>query len=197
MMIKTESIIEMLENTLNKEISKVTLNDLDNITYLRISRTSIDDILIVDSSDLRYFHNLKELSIENCMINFQLIEELRKIKNLIKISFIHCEVIDDVEDYFEQLSIYELVLNDVIGLNNTKFSNIKKLTFVGCSFNCIIDNIETLDISRSPDIKIDFNNICMNELVINEIQYINNLYPKCKIIVKNGYDEVVKEISND
>jgi len=197
MIIKTESIIETLEIVLNKEISKININDLDNITYLRISKTSIDDILIVDSSDLQHFHNLKELSIENCMIDFKFIENLKKIKNIAKISFIHCDFIDDTKDYFEKLSINELVLNDVIGLDNTFFSNIKHLTIINCSFNCITENIDTLDISRSPDINIDFKNSYIKVLVINEKQYINNSYPKCKIIIKNKYDEVIKEISND
>ena len=42
MIIKTESIIDTLECTLNKEISEVSMSDLDTITYLRINKISID-----------------------------------------------------------------------------------------------------------------------------------------------------------
>ena len=74
MNIKTESIIELLESILNKKINNITVEDLEKIDYLKISRTSIDDILTVDSSDLQYFHNLKELSIDSCMIDNKFID---------------------------------------------------------------------------------------------------------------------------
>ena len=196
MIIKTESIIEILEGALNKEISEVSISDLDTITYLRINRISIDDVLVVDSSDLQYFHNLEELSIENCMIDDSFIENLKKT-NIGKISFIHCEFVDDVKEYFEQLSINELVLNDVVGLNDLIFANIKELTFVDCSFKGIIANVEKLDISRSEDINIDFNNSYINELVINTTQYVDDMYLKGKIIIEDEYDVIKKVISND
>ena len=86
MVFKTESIIETLENVLNKEINKININDLEKITYLRINKISIDDVLIVDISDLQYFPNVEEISIENCMVDFKFIETLMKNKIIRKIS---------------------------------------------------------------------------------------------------------------
>ena len=114
MMIKTESIIKLLEIILNKKIDEINEEDLEKVTYLRIDKIDIDDILIVDSSDLQYFNNLTELSIENCIIDYKFIEDLKKLKNIKKISFINCEFINNFQDYFDQLVLLELVLNNVI-----------------------------------------------------------------------------------
>ena len=196
MNIKTESIIELLESILNKKINNITVEDLEKIDYLKISRTSIDDILTVDSSDLQYFHNLKELSIDSCMIDNKFIDNLIKLKNIKKISFNHCDFISDAKEYFEKILVEELVLNDVIGLDNISLSNINKLTFINCSFDALV-NTNILDISRSIDINIDFNSSNIKELIINKEEYINNNLPKCKIIIKDSYDEIIKVIEND
>ena len=197
MNIKTESIKELLEISLNKNISDINIKDLDKITYLKISRLSINGILSVDSTDLNYFHNLRELSIENCMIDNIFIDNLKKVSNIEKISFIHCDFINNT-DYFNNLSIHELVLNDINGIDDIILSNIEKLIIINCSFKFKINNVGILDISRTLSTVVDFDNSTPNELIINSSQYdSDNLSLKCKIVVKNNYDEIIKVINND
>ena len=95
------------------------------------------------------------------------------------------------------MSIDELVLNDVIGLNNIVFSNIKKLTFVNMIMNCRVENVLTLDISHSIKTNIDYDNSYVKELIISEEEYIHKMYNnKWKIIVKDNYEEVIQVINN-
>ena len=196
MNIKTNSIIDLLEITLNKKIEDIKLEDLKEITYLRVNKINNDDILNVDSKDLLLFSNLKELSIDNCMIDDNFLNDLEKVATLEKISFICCDFVDECKDYFNNLSLDELVLNDVIGLDDIEVSNIKKITIINCFFNINIKRVNTLDISRSINTKIDFNNIDLDELIVSKLEQIDSNL-KCKIIVKDNYDEVVKVINND
>lgn len=198
MNIKTESIIDILEVTLNKKIDYVTIDDLGKVTYLRICKTSVDDILTVDSNDLKLFNNLLELSVEGCMINEEFIENIKRLTKLNKISFINCDFVDDVSDYFENLTIDTLVLNGIMGLNKITFSNINKLIIVASSFNTTIKDIGVVDISRSLDINIDLSNSEFKEIIISKHHDLDKyLINKCKISIKNDYDEVVKVIDND
>ena len=197
MNIKTDSIIDIIEVTLNKKIDEVTINDLDYVKYLRVCKNTIDDILTVDSNDLKLFKNLLELSIEGCMIDTLFIDNISKLTNLTKISFINCEFVDDAKDYFENLKIDTLVLNTVLGLNDITFANINKLVLINCDFNIIVNNIDVLDISRSLDIKIDLVNSYFKEIIISSYHTVDNyLNNECKISIKNDYDEVIKVIDN-
>ena len=197
MNIKTDSIIDIIEITLNKKIDEITINDLDHVEYLRICKNTIDDILTVDSNDLKLFKNLLELSIEGCMIDTLFIDNISRLTSLKKISFINCDFVDDVKDFFENLIIDTLVLNTVEGLNNITFSNINKLVLINCDFNITINNIDVLDISRSLDIKIDLVNSYFKEIVISNYHTVDDyLNRKCKISIKNDYDEVIKVIDN-
>lgn len=195
MNIKTESIKELLEISLDKELNDINYDDLNTITYLRINRIDGDNILDVDSSDLELFHNLEEISIENCIIDNKFLTDLEKTKVLNKICFIHCDFVDNVNDYFSNLVTKELVLNDVIGLDGVLLSNIQKITFINCSFGCEINNVNTIDVSLSNE--MDFSGFIVKDLIINEKQYLKNNYPKCRIIIKDNYDEVIKVIEND
>ena len=155
MNIKTTSIIDIIEMSLNKTFDNITIDDLDRIKYLMINRIDYDDVLDVDSNDLKLFKNLEELSINNCMIDEEFINNIKSLEKLNKISFINCDFVDDASDYFNNLIINELVLDSNLGINNITFSNIHKLVLINCTFNCIINNIDILDITRSKDINID------------------------------------------
>ncbi len=197
MKIQTDSIKELLEIMLNKKMDSIDKNDLEKITYLRLCKTDIMGIWNVDSSDLQYFPNIEELMIEKCMVDIKMMEDINRLPKLKKITFLSCDIVDDLKDYFEKMSIDELVLNDVIGLNNIVFSNIKKLTFVNMIMNCRVENVLTLDISHSIKTNIDYDNSYVKELIISEEEYIHKMYNnKWKIIVKDNYEEVIQVINN-
>ena len=197
MNIKTTSIIDIIEMSLNKTFDNITIDDLDKIKYLMINRIDYDDVLDVDSNDLKLFKNLEELSINNCMIDVEFINNIKSLEKLNKISFINCDFVDDASDYFNNLIINELVLDSNLGINNITFSNIHKLVLINCTFNCIINNIDILDITRSKDINIDLEKSNYEELIISREHDIDNyLFIKSKVVIKNEYDEEVKVIDN-
>ena len=197
MNIKTTSIIDIIEMSLNKTFDNITIDDLDRIKYLMINRIDYDDVLDVDSNDLKLFKNLEELSINNCMIDEEFINNIKSLEKLNKISFINCDFVDDVSDYFNNLIINELVLDSNLGINNITFSNIHKLVLINCTFNCIINNIDILDITRSKDINIDLEKSNYEELIISREHDIDNyLFIKSKIVIKNEFEEEIKVIDN-
>ncbi len=197
MNIKTDSIIDSIEIALNKKIDGVYINDLDKITYLRISKIDMDQVLFIDISELQYFSNLEEISIEYCMVDINYINEIRNVKNLKKISFIGCDFVDDAKNFFEELSINELVLNNVTGIKNINFSNLKLLTIINCNFAGTV-NVDMLDISRSAEIKLDLDNSSVQKIIVNEIQYMNKyICNDCTIVVKDDHGEVAMVINNE
>ena len=196
--IKTESIIDIIELQLNKTINNITKDDLNKVSYLRISQSDLKGIREVDFNDLDYFSNIKELSIEGCMISTLVLNKLTNLKQLSKLSFINCDFIDIPNDYFENLKIEELVLINDLGLSNIHFSNINVLTIKNITFNFTLDNVNVLDISSYKNNTFDISKWHINELIINESIFNEDLKSlKCKITIKNDYDEIVKVIQND
>ena len=196
--IKTNSIIDMIELNLNKSIDQITQKELDNVKYLRVYRNTSIEESVVDINDLKYFENIEEIYIENCMVDEIYITNLKSLKNLKKIEFIHCDFIDDIREYFNSLNLEELIINDVIGIEDYIFSNIKKLVIINSDFNFYVSFVDTLDISRCSNIKTNLYELDVNELIINANQLTDEfIYLPCKIIIKNEYDEVIKVIDHD
>ena len=109
MNIKTESIIDIVELALNKPIDSITVDELDKVTFLTINRIDYEDVLEVDSNDLKLFHNLEQLSVNNCMVDNEFINNIKSLNKLNKISFINCDFVDDATEYFNNLVVDELL----------------------------------------------------------------------------------------
>ena len=198
MNIKTESIIDIVELALNKPIDSITVDELDKVTFLTINRIDYEDVLEVDSNDLKLFHNLEQLSVNNCMVDNEFIDNIKSLNKLNKISFINCDFVDDATEYFNNLVVDELILDNNIGINNVTFSNIHNLVLINSSFNCVVNNVDILDITRSVDNNIDLKNSYYKELIISNNHNLDDyLYNKSKIVIKNEYDQEVKVIDND
>ena len=198
MNIKTESIIDIVELALNKPIDSITVDELDKVTFLTINRIDYEDVLEVDSNDLKLFHNLEQLSVNNCMVDNEFINNIKSLNKLNKISFINCDFVDDATEYFNNLVVDELILDNNIGINNVTFSNIHNLVLINSSFNCVVNNVDILDITRSVDNNIDLKNSYYKELIISNNHNLDDyLYNKSKIVIKNEYDQEVKVIDND
>ena len=198
MNIKTESIIDIVELALNKPIDSITVDELDKVTFLTINRIDYEDVLEVDSNDLKLFHNLEQLSVNNCMVDNEFIDNIKSLNKLNKISFINCDFVDDATEYFNNLVVDELILDNNIGINNVTFSNIHNLVLINSSFNCVVNNVDILDITRSVDNNIDLKNSYYKELIISNNHNLDDyLYNKSKIVIKSEYDQEVKVIDND
>ena len=198
MNIKTESIIDIVELALNKPIDSITVDELDKVTFLTINRIDYEDVLEVDSNDLKLFHNLEQLSVNNCMVDNEFINNIKSLNKLNKIRFLNCDFVDDATEYFNNLVVDELILDNNIGINNVTFSNIHNLVLINSSFNCVVNNVDILDITRSVDNNIDLKNSYYKELIISNNHNLDDyLYNKSKIVIKNEYDQEVKVIDND
>lgn len=198
MKLKTNSIIDIVESTINKNINDIQLDELNIIKNLRVCKIDYNDILDIDLNELRHFKNLEELSIEGCMINHDDLTILKELSNLKKISFIDCDFIDNSQEYFDNLCVEELVLNNVIGLDGILFSNINMLTIINIILNCSVENIKNIDISQNSLLNIDLIKLDINNLIINKKQ-LTEEYLKLpyNIIIKNEYDEIIQVINHD
>lgn len=198
MKLKTNSIVDIVESTINKNINDIQLDELNIIKNLRVCKIDYNDILDIDLNELRHFKNLEELSIEGCMINHDDLTILKELSNLKKISFIDCDFIDSSQEYFDNLCVEELVLNNVIGLDGILFSNINMLTIINIILNCSVENIKNIDISQNSLLNIDLIKLDINNLIINKKQ-LTEEYLKLpyNIIIKNEYDEIIQVINHD
>lgn|GEM_PF-4946388 len=198
MKLKTNSIVDIVESTINKNINDIQLDELNIIKNLRVCKIDYNDILDIDLNELRHFNNLEELSIEGCMINHDDLTILKELSNLKKISFIDCDFIDNSQEYFDNLCVEELVLNNVIGLDGILFSNINMLTIINIILNCSVENIKNIDISKNSLLNIDLIKLDINNLIINKKQ-LTEEYLKLpyNIIIKNEYDEIIQVINHD
>lgn len=198
MKLKTNSIVDIVESTINKNINDIQLDELNIIKNLRVCKIDYNDILDIDLNELRHFKNLEELSIEGCMINHDDLTILKELSNLKKISFIDCDFIDNSQEYFDNLCVEELVLNNVIGLDGILFSNINMLTIINIILNCSVENIKNIDISKNSLLNIDLIKLDINNLIINKKQ-LTEEYLKLpyNIIIKNEYDEIIQVINHD
>lgn len=198
MKLKTNSIVDIVESTINKNINDIQLYELNIIKNLRVCKIDYNDILDIDLNELRHFKNLEELSIEGCMINHDDLTILKELSNLKKISFIDCDFIDNSQEYFDNLCVEELVLNNVIGLDGILFSNINMLTIINIILNCSVENIKNIDISQNSLLNIDLIKLDINNLIINKKQ-LTEEYLKLpyNIIIKNEYDEIIQVINHD
>ena len=200
MNIKTESIKDILESFFNKTIDLITEQDLLKIKSLNIERIDFDGSLLeINYDDLKWFTNLIELRINNCMVNYKLLNNIKKLTNINKISFINCDFIDEPSDFFNNLNLKSLILDNCIGLSNISIKNIQLLIIRNMNFDFALYNIEKLEIFNS-DI-IGSNNLDICTLVINVDFYEKNkdffqkqLY---SIEIKNNRNEIVKVINND
>ena len=147
MKLKTNSIVDIVESTINKNINDIQLDELSNLK---------------------------------------------------KISFIDCDFIDNSQEYFDNLCVEELVLNNVIGLDGILFSNINMLTIINIILNCSVENIKNIDISKNSLLNIDLIKLDINNLIINKKQ-LTEEYLKLpyNIIIKNEYDEIIQVINHD
>ncbi|MEE3342890.1 MAG: hypothetical protein VZS44_02245 [Bacilli bacterium] len=198
MNIKTESIIDIVESVLNKKIDNIDQKELDIIKSLRISKTDYDGILKVDSNDLNFFNNLEELSIEGCMIDETFINNLINTNTIKKLQFIECDFVDNIEEYFNNLKVKELLFFNCLGLNNLTLSNIESLSIAELPNNIKINNIKNLDLRHCTSIDYDLIiNFNIKNLIISKEQ-INEQIKEIPytVTIKDEYDEVIKVINN-
>lgn len=175
MNINTVEIKNTIERVLNKKIINVSVNDLEKIDTLYISRFSIDGVLnIVDFNDLKYFSMLKYLTIKKCTLNREDIYTISKLNNLDSLSLIDCEFSEDCEEHFRNIKINSLSLNNVKNFNYNWLHNLNSLVLWNMTIIPLSISVNTLNLIYSNFEENILKNLSISKLIISESQYNRN-----------------------
>ncbi len=161
-MILNENLKRYLAIVLNKNINNINYNDIYSLETINISKMNYsNNLLEYNLSDLLSFPNLKNLIVNDSIIDINDIMLLSKLLNLQKLEFNHCHL----KGFFS--------FSNLIRLNNLTINN------------CIVDNYNIFDNSNLKEFFI--NNPYQNEIIdINLLKKINNVkslrLEKCNLI---------------
>lgn len=171
----TESILDALELLYSKR-ENFSSEELDKVEFLTIKKIDYDgEILSVDFNDLLNFKNLKNLAIDGCMLDLNLMLVLQKLPFLENLSLYNCEVIEDIYPLFENINIKNLLLDNT-NFDLTKLShNYENLKVSSVEFRPFNSFVKSLDVSSC---KIDNLDLLLNcnfdEIIISYELYSNN-----------------------
>lgn len=170
----TKTIKDLLEIKFGYK-EKYTLEELNMVEILTINRFNYNKNLIeVDFNDLKFFLNLKELTINECIIDNEIINILSNCINLRTLLLLNCEIIQNVNETFKNLSVKNLVINNTnIDINILNNLNLNSLVLSNIEINYKLNlNVEELDIQRClfNDIE-NFNIDSINKIKISYSQY--------------------------
>lgn len=172
---KSESILNILESLYSKQ-SDFTEEELDKIDSLTIKRQDYDkEVLSVDFNDLLYFKNLKNLVIDGCMLDLNVILILKKITFLESLSLYNCEIIEDIYQEFNNINIKELLLYNVDFDLSKLNKNYEYLKLALIDFKPFASFVDYLDVSSCQINDIDLLFQCnFNEIVVSFELYATN-----------------------
>ena len=168
----TESIIRLLDSIYSKKDS-FSSEELDSIDVLTINRLDYDgNFLTVDFNDLDYFKNLKEIIVENCILDDVSIRKISEHKGLKRLTICNCDVIEDIYATFNEIATSELfIINSNINLS--LISGYYELVyFENMDFSSIDVLGKRLDVSRC-EIK-DIDSVLtqgFDEIIVSHNQY--------------------------
>lgn len=152
--------------------------DLLRVEELSLNSMSIsDEYMPVNIDDLRYFENLRVLTLNNVFIEERGFDVLKSLNKLEEIKFVGC--VFDNNKNFADLSIEKLSLNKCVFDNMDFIYNmnyLKELSLVGGIVdiskmsrfyllkylkiaNCEIENIDNINLPLLEDLILDFSNV--------------------------------------
>lgn len=201
MKIITESIKEDLEVQLNKQIEEILPEELLQIKNITINRLGFgDEILKINYDEILYFSNLEELTIFNCMINNELMDNILKLNNLKILKIYNSDFIDLPNYIFDNLKINELTISNSLGLKDIKLEGLMYLELKNIKMDFSISDIGILNISN-VNTKINISKLKnIKKVIISEKDYYKEKIlssMNSNIIVVDDRLEIIKEIKND
>ena len=171
--IKTISILDTLD--MIDDLDNLKKEDLEKIDSLEITgRDFNNDPQTVDLNDLKYFPNLKNLSIEFYTIDYDSIMILKEIE-LDNLSFSSCEFIG-VNDVFKELNTTNIYISNCYDFD---------ISFLGSKEYNIV-NISTEKIN---DMKINANKLNLEHCEIQKPEILKDLLIKELTISTNQYEQ--------
>lgn len=193
---KTESIISMMNDLFGE--NSYTEENYAEIDTLHINRFDIDnELLEVNFDDILLFPNVKDLYIENCMIDSENINYIVN-NNIEKLYLINCDVVDDITDSVQYMTGKRVFLDNV-DINLSILSNVvfNSLTLRSVVINpgnilnanyldiqkCEIKDLSVLDNDVIDTIVVSFEQYNSNS------EYFDNLCKKVIVMEDNGQFE--------
>ena len=108
---KTNSIKNILELKYGFK-DNYTQEELNKIEIINIDRFDIDgSILNIDFNELLLLSNLKYLTINKCIIDYNIFIIINKL-NLDTLVLSNCEIVDDVSDIVNNLKVKNLIIDN-------------------------------------------------------------------------------------
>lgn len=207
-------LINFLKTELNQDGEVFKEEDLLNIEQLRIdSRNFADEYDSVEFEDLKYFGNLKVLSLSNLTITNRAMEIMRDLTKLEEVNFENCtfENLNELVNLrIEKLTLNNCEIDDnsfIYSMNYLKelnlissYLNVSKLNkfYLLRSLNLassIVTKVDNFDLPLLEELVIDFSNITNLSFLLN-ISTLKRLSVSREQIDNNK--EIIKTlISND
>lgn len=180
---KTECIKDIMELKFGakEEYSK---SDFDEITELTINRFDITrEIIPVDFRELLYFHNIKSLTIKECIIDKHVMDIILNLNNLNNLYLDDCEVVDDISSFFENIKLDTLVINKI----NFDLSELEKVN---------VNNLYLYNINLNKDISFNIIKLDISNCIVEENININCVGIETLVIATEMYKNIDKELND-
>lgn len=197
---KTDSIRNILELKYGFK-DNYTQDELNKIESINIDRFDVDgSILNIDFNELLLLSNLKYLTINKCILDYNIFIIINKL-NLDTLILSNCEIVDDVSDIINYLKTKNLIIDNT----NFNLEWFKDLYFNSIILNNInisndfIINTTSLDIRKCEISDYSFiNTNVIPMLIISERQY-NNCFTEYKgtlVIMEDNGEFILKEVNH-
>jgi len=183
MKIITDSIRDGVEIQLNKSIEDIGADELKEIKQLSIERSGFDfEVKAVDYTEIKLFENLEELTLFECMINTEVMNCIKGLTRLRKLTIYNSDFIDFSNVFFDHLKVEELVLSNCLGLKNIVLKGFRYLELRNIEMNCIIKDIGILNL-------VNIN----NDIYVGRLENVERL-----MIAENDYkrDQRIADIDS-
>lgn len=196
---KTDSIKNILELKYGFKDNYIQ-EELDKIESIKIDRFDVDgSMLNIDFNELILLSNLKYLTINKCIIDYNIFVVINKL-NLETLILSNCEIVDDISDIVNSLKTKNIIIDNT----NFNLEWFKDLYFNSITLNNIninndfIINTTSLDIRKCEISDYSFiNTNVISKLIISESQY-NNYFKEYKgtlVIMEDNGEFILKEVN--
>ena len=199
---KTDSIQSLL-NAMYGPQESYTEEQLQGIDTLNINRFDVvGDITTIVPEELLKFPNLKNLSLQQCVIADDFIEVLLQLKNLETLNLYQCEFMEDASEVFKLPLLKNVLLEGTpIPLSYFKDSMMSSLVLSDITVEEDLSfYVDFLDIRRATIKNWNFLHSKIGLLLVGNTQYhesqeLQNYKGALRVMDDNSPTHVVKEVN--
>ncbi len=199
---KTDSIQSLL-NAMYGPQESYTDEQLQVVDTLNINRFDvIGDITNIVPDELLKFPNLKNLSLQQCVLADDFIAVLVQLKKLETLNLYQCEFMDDAKEVFQLPLLKNILLEGTkIPFEYIKGSILNSLVLVDVPIDEDLSiNVDFLDIRNATINNWNFLNSTIGLLIVSNTQYhesqeLQNYSGAVRVMDDNSPTRVVKEVN--